>query len=353
MCFPPLSPCLQTVTELRKFLFDGLPVRGSIVRITDAWQSILARRAANTDTGPYPAPVRALLGEMVAAGVLMQSSIQFNGALVLQISGDGPVRLAVAEVQSNLALRATATLHGSVPVVADGSPGSAVLHALVNTQGQGRCVITLDPRDRRPDQQPYQGIVALVDAQGRPLPSLSAAIGHYMLRSEQLDTTLILAADDRCAAGLLLQRMPAKGIANLSAATESESDARDGLGVNEDFYRLATLAESLTREELLTLPLDTLLHRLFWQEKLLQLLDPATKGSVQPHFACTCSRERVATMLRSLGQIEVEDVLRERGQVEVGCDYCGAQYRFDTVDAAQIFTDSSRLPDIPAPASLH
>ncbi|MCV5736516.1 Hsp33 family molecular chaperone HslO, partial [Escherichia coli] len=83
-------------SELHKFLFDGLPVRGIIVRLTDAWQEILRRRE---QVGGYPEPVRRLLGEMAAASVLMQSNIKFNGALVLQILGDGPVRVAVAEAQ--------------------------------------------------------------------------------------------------------------------------------------------------------------------------------------------------------------------------------------------------------------
>ena len=71
------------MSELHKFLFDGLPVRGMIVRLTDAWKELLARRAGNTETGAYPAPVSELLGEMTAAAVLMQSNIKFNGALVL------------------------------------------------------------------------------------------------------------------------------------------------------------------------------------------------------------------------------------------------------------------------------
>ena len=148
------------MSELHKFLFDGQPVRGAIVRLTDAWTEMLRRRQANTTTGAYPVPVSELLGEMAAAGVLMQSGIKFNGALVLQIFGDGPVKLAVAEVQSDLSLRATATLQGAVPA-------DAVLGDLVNLQGGGRCAITLDPKDKFPGQQPYQGVVPLVDAQGR------------------------------------------------------------------------------------------------------------------------------------------------------------------------------------------
>ncbi len=124
------------MSELHKFIFDGLPVRGMLVRLTGSWQEILKRRQAG---GGYPAEVMQLLGEMTAAGALMQSNIKFNGALILQIFGDGPVKLAVAEVQPDLSLRATATVTGTV------DPGST-LSQLVNVSNQGRCAITLDPR---------------------------------------------------------------------------------------------------------------------------------------------------------------------------------------------------------------
>lgn len=328
------------MSELHKFLFDGLPVRGMMVRLTDAWQDILQRRASNTETGAYPAPVRELLGEMAAAAVLLQSNIKFNCALVLQIFGDGPVKVAVAEVHSNLALRATASVQGHV------SAGDT-LADLVNVQGQGRCAITLDPQDRLPGQQPYQGVVPLNDAQGSgSLGSLAQVLQQYMHQSEQLDTTLVLAANDQVAAGLLIQRMPTKGVDNLAGATESEADARDALGENEDYRRIAALAASLTRDELLALDVDTVLRRLFWEEKLLRFVPQ--EGESGPHFACTCSRERVQSMLRSLGREEVQSVVAERGSVEVGCDYCGAQYSFDPVDVAQLFTDASH----PAPGAM-
>lgn len=328
------------MSELHKFLFDGLPVRGMMVRLTDAWQDILQRRASNTETGAYPAPVRELLGEMAAAAVLLQSNIKFNGALVLQIFGDGPVKVAVAEVHSNLALRATASVQGHV------SAGDT-LADLVNVQGQGRCAITLDPQDRLPGQQPYQGVVPLNDAQSSgSLGSLAQVLQQYMHQSEQLDTTLVLAANDQVAAGLLIQRMPTKGVDNLAGATESEADARDALGENEDYRRIAALAASLTRDELLALDVDTVLRRLFWEEKLLRFVPQ--EGESGPHFACTCSRERVQSMLRSLGREEVQSVVAERGSVEVGCDYCGAQYSFDPVDVAQLFTDASH----PAPGAM-
>ena len=386
-----------------------MPVRGMLVRLTEAWTEILRVRASNSATGAYPAPVSELLGEMAAAGVLMQSNIKFNGALVLQIFGDGPVKLAVAEVQSDLSLRATATVNG--PVADD-----ARLSQMLNVAGGGRCAITLDPKDRHPGQQPYQGVVPLHGDHHEKLERLSDVLQHYMLQSEQLDTVLVLAANDTVAAGLLIQRMPLKGEGNLAAGlTHRENEDQigrnedynriahlassltreelltldvdtilvlganeqvaaglliqrmplkgegnlaaglthreneDQIGRNEDYNRIAHLAASLTREELLTLDVDTILRRLFWEEKLLRF-EPQ-QGDTGPRFACSCSRERVGNMLRSLGRDEIESILAERDDVEVGCEFCGQQYRFDAVDAAQIFV-SPMISQQPVPPAI-
>jgi molecular chaperone Hsp33 len=323
-----------TVSELHKFLFDGLPVRGAIVRLTDAWQEILQRRAVNTSTGPYPLPVQEMLGEMTAAGVLMQSNIKFNGALVFQISGDGPVKLAVTEVLTNLSVRSTVTMIGDLPA-------DATLTDMVNVHGKGRCAITLDPKDKQPGQQPYQGVVPLVDVDGQPLESIAAILQQYMRQSEQLDTVLVLAANDKVAAGLIVQRMPIKGEANLAAGAQNTEEV-DQIGLNEEYNRIAHLAASLTRDELLNLDVETILHRLFWEEKLLRFVPEDGEGG--PHFACTCSRERVGNMLRSLGQEESDSILEEQGIIEVGCEFCGQQYRFDAVDVAHLFTERGNDP---------
>jgi molecular chaperone Hsp33 len=322
------------VSEVHKFLFDGLPVRGLIVRLTDAWVEILQRRASNETTGAYPLPVRELLGEMTAAAVLMQSNIKFNGALVLQVFGDGPVKVAVAEVQHDLGLRATATVVGDLAA-------DARLSQMVNVHNKGRCAITLDPKSRFPGQQPYQGVVPLFGDQQEKLESLSDVLEHYMLQSEQLDTKLVLAANDQVAAGLLIQRLPVQGEGNLAGSLVSRAN-EDEIGRNEDYNRIAVLAASLKREELLTLDVDTILRRLFWEEKLLRF-EPQ-QGAQGPRFACTCSRERVSQMIRGLGREEADGIVAERGEIEVSCDFCGKQYRFDAVDAAQIFTQASDQP---------
>ena len=150
----------------------------------------------------------------------------------------------------------------------------------------------------------------------------------------------MLAANDQVAAGLMVQRMPQQGEANLAGASGPGAGG-DQNGHNEDYNRIAHLAASLTRDELLTLDVDTILRRLFWEEKLLHFAPQ--QGTAGPRFACTCSRERVRNMLRSLGTEEVEGILSERETVEVGCEFCGQQYRFDAVDAAQIFTGPAEL----------
>lgn len=314
------------MSELHKFVFAGLPVRGAIVRLDDAWQEVLGRRARGK-SGPWPQPVRELLGEMLAAGALMQASIKFNGALVLQIFGDGPVKVAVAEVQPDLALRATASVHGVLAPEAD-------LTAMVNVHGLGRCAITLDPRDRRPGQQPYQGVVSLADAQQRKTARLADALQHYMRQSEQLDTTLVLAADERVAAGLLIQRMPVEGALNLESHSLDELD--------EHYRRISTLAASLKPEELLTLDVETILRRLFWEEKLQRFAPLA--ADTAPRFACTCGRARVAGMIRGLGAAEAGEIIAERGSIEVDCEFCGAHYRFDQVDVGRVFTAAGDQP---------
>src|SRR4051812_41957752 len=229
------------MSELHKFLFDGLPVRGMVVRLTDAWQEILRRRRTDDQGSTWPWPVTRLLGEMAAASTLMQANIKFNGALVLQIFGEGPVKVAVAEVQHDLSLRVTAKVVGEVAA-------DAHLQDLVNVNGRGRCAVTLDPKEKLPGQQAYQGVVPLNASHGAGRPELADVLEHYMRQSEQLDTKLVLAADGDVAAGLLIQRLPAEGEANLKAMEPEEQ--------MEHFNRIATLAGSLTGKELLELDVE-------------------------------------------------------------------------------------------------
>jgi len=316
------------VSELHKFIFEGLPVRGMLVRLTDSWQEVLQRREkANNAFAP---PVRHLLGELAAAATLMQANIKFDGALVLQIHGDGPVKLAVAEVKDDLAFRVTAKVVGDV---AD----DATLESMVNLHGKGRCAITLDPQNKHPGQQPYQGVVPLHGDRREPLHKVSEVLEHYMLQSEQFDTKLILAANDEVAAGLLIQRLPVEGQGNLAGARNE-----DRIGLDEAYNRIALLAATLTSQELLTLSADTVLHRLFWEETL-RRFEPLA-GANGPRFACSCSRERVGSMLKSLGADEVDGIVVEQGRIEVACEFCGKQYHYDAVDVGELFTPAHKQP---------
>jgi molecular chaperone Hsp33 len=292
--------------RLLRFLFHGAPVRGELVRMSQSWRQMTAHHE-------YPAPVKQLLGEMVAAAALLASNIKFNGALVMQVHGDGPVKLLVVEVQPDLALRATAKV-GDEPIT-----DTATMRELINRAGRGRFAITLDPRDPKPGQQPYQGIVPL-DGE-----SMADVLETYMRQSEQLDTKLVLAADNDVSAGLLLQRLPDHG----GAQVITDEDAWD---------RATMLGGTLNRDELLRLAPEVLVRRLYGQEQL----DP--QATLAPRFACHCSRERIGRMLISLGRPEVDSIIEEMQTVTVTCDFCNRKYSFDAVDVTQLFTRGDTEP---------
>ncbi|KQV40866.1 Hsp33 family molecular chaperone HslO [Massilia sp. Root335] len=305
---------------LQKFIFDNAAVRGELVEISNAWREIQSRHA-------YPKAVRALLGEMVAAAALLSANLKFNGSIVMQIHGDGLVKLLVVECDANLRLRATAKLRDGAEV-----PDDATVVQLLNQHGRGRFVITLDPQDKVPGQQPYQGVVPLVGE------DIATVIENYMLRSEQMDTKLWLAADENVARGLLLQKLPRNSAVEGQVKQASEEEDL------ETWTRAVMLGQTLKQEELLTADVETLLKRLFWEETI-RVFDP-----LHPEFHCTCSREKVANMLKMLGQQEVESALHDLGELGINCDFCGKHYGFDAVDCAQLFA-SDTTADAVAPAS--
>lgn len=287
---------------LQRFIFENTAVRGELVEISDTWRQVQARRE-------YPAPVKKLLGEMLAAAALLSANLKFNGMIVMQMHGDGPVKLLVVECDSELHLRATAKLAPDAVINSNAS-----LTQLVNAHGHGRFVITLDPKDRMPGQQPYQGIVPL-DGE-----SVATVIENYMLRSEQLESKLWLAADSSVSRGLLLQKLPKEGGTGTHAADELET-----------WNRTVMLASTLKDDELLSTDINTLMHRLFWEETI-RVFDPD-----HPTFQCSCTREKVGNMLKMLGKPEIESALVDLGQLSINCDFCGQHYEFDAVDCAQLF----------------
>ncbi len=286
---------------LQRFMFDSSPVRGELVEISDAWQQVQARRT-------YPAAVTTVLGEMMAAAALLSANLKFNGSLIMQVHGDGPVLLLVVECDSALRLRATAKLAADAEIA-----DNASLRELVNLHGHGRFAITLDPADKLPGQQAYQGIVSLDG------DSVAGVIENYMLRSEQLDTKLWLAADTQVARGLLLQKLPDEG-----GTPSPQAD-------NERWDHVVTLASTLRSEEMLSVDIMTLLNRLYWEETV-RLFEPRPLS-----FHCGCSREKVGNMLKMLGREEIDDALADLGGLDIDCDFCGQKYAFDAVDCAQLF----------------
>ncbi|HZP93893.1 MAG TPA: Hsp33 family molecular chaperone HslO [Burkholderiales bacterium] len=273
--------------SLQRFILESTPVRGEIVHLDATWRAVLERR-------DYPAPLQRLLGEMMAAGALLSATLKFDGALLMQMQGKGPVRLLVVEVTSEQTMRATAKWDGDI----HGEDLKSLL-------GGGNFVIAIVPNDGK---QTYQGVVAL---EGR---SVSEVLEHYMAKSEQLETRLWLASDSRQAAGLMLQKMP--------AAATADADA---------WNRAVRLAETVTEQELLRLPAQDIVRRLYHEEDV-RVFDARPVA-----FRCSCTRERVTAMLRMLGREEVQSILSERGKVDVECEFCGRKYSFDAVDAEQVF----------------
>ncbi|MDW5416076.1 Hsp33 family molecular chaperone HslO [Iodobacter sp. CM08] len=273
--------------SLERFLFDGLPVRGEIVQLDATYKEVLTRH-------PYPPVLQKRIGELMAAAALLTATIKLDGTLVMQLRGNGPLKMLVVECTSEMTMRATARWEGLIA-------NDATLAELI---GQGQFSIMIDPQDG----ETYQGIVGFEKGQ-----SVAQIIETYMQRSEQLDTKLWLAADGETSGGLLIQKLP------------------DGHGDDDGWDRVNALSQTIQDEELLNLPLRETLYRLYNEEKV-RIFDP-----VSPSFACTCSRERVGGMLKMLGKEEIEGLLAEQGHVDVGCEFCNEKYQFDQVDVTQLF----------------
>ncbi len=285
--------------RLTRFLLGNGEVRGQIVKLEASWQEIAAR---------HPQALGLIcLGELSAAANLLAASLKFDGDLILQIHGHGAIKLMVVECRPEGQFRATLKLSEKIKALANAS-----LTDLVNQEGKGRFIVTLEPSKTSINQQPYQGIVPF---EGH---TVAEVLENYVERSEQVPSRLYLAANAHCAVGMLLQKMPGEG----GTAGSQDADA---------WPRNQTLARTLKPEELLSDAPEALLHKLFWQENL-QILDQREVG-----FSCTCSREKVSAMLKMLGREEVESILAEQGEIKTQCDFCNTEYRFDPVDAAAVF----------------
>ncbi|MVW77844.1 Hsp33 family molecular chaperone HslO [Bordetella sp. 02P26C-1] len=295
--------------QLKKFLFEDRSVRVQAVRLHETWLHAQEHH-------DYPPAIQRLLGELMAAAALLAANIKFEGSLVLQIQGTGPVALLVVECQSDLGMRATVKIREGQEVPPDGT-----MQSLLNTNNEGRFIVVLDPRRKVPGQQAYQGIVPLEG------DTVAEALQHYMKASEQLDTRLWLQADGQHAAGLLIQRLPDHGG---TAASESGANTLE---------HAIVMAETIKPDELLNSDIDTIIHRLYWEDTMIGF-EPS-----QVRWHCPCTRERVGNMLRTLGEQEVNEILAEQGSVQITCDFCGKPYAFDPVDCSGLFTDSRPMPE--------
>ena len=270
---------------LQRFLFEDNAVRGELVHLDATYRAI-------RDSHDYPPPVRALLGETLAASALLSGSIKAHDSLIVQIQASGPVHLAVAQCTSQRSLRGLARWTGAV------EPGG-----LQTLCGTGTLAITIDPGR---GQERYQGLVALSGE------SVAQAIETYFEQSEQLPTRLWLACDGERAAGLLVQSLPGQ---------RADPDA---------WNRIQLLAATVRPGELLDSSLDELRRTLFPEEDV-RVFDPQ-----RTTYHCTCARETIGTVLASLGRAELEEALDELGELTVTCEFCNRRYVFDRVDVEAV-----------------
>ncbi|MDU8459525.1 MULTISPECIES: Hsp33 family molecular chaperone HslO [Pseudomonas syringae group] len=277
----------------QRFIFDESDVRGELVALERSYAEVLAKH-------PYPEPVAQLLGELMAAAALLVGTLKFDGLLILQARSSGAVPLLMVECSSERELRGIARYDESLI-----NPGAG----LQDMMPDGSLALTVDPRQG----QRYQGIVALDGV------DLSESLSNYFVMSEQLGSRFWLKADSHRARGLLLQQLPAAQI--------TDAEERDA-----NWEHVITLANTLTAEEMLSLDNQTILHRLFHE-------DPVRLFDIQPIcFRCSCSRERSANALVSLGLEDAQQlVIEHNGTIEIDCQFCNERYLFDATDVAQLF----------------
>jgi molecular chaperone Hsp33 len=298
--------------EVRRFIVENRPVRGHWVRLEGAWRELRAHR-------DYPEPVRELLGQAVAASVLLAATLKFHGQLTLQLQGNGAVSLLVAQCTHDYRLRAVARFDDDAVAAlsADGAFGEAgdasdsIFRRLVGTEGRIAVTVEADERNTR-----YQGIVPLTG------DSLAGSLEAYFARSEQLPTRVLLAADGERGAGVLVQKLPE------DAATDEEQ-------MREIWEQAERGIERLSADDLLQCPVEELLGRGFSAQ------DMRLFRGAPVQFECRCSHGRVTSLLKALGPEEVRDVLREQGSVTVTCEFCHRPYRFDAGDVEALFEDGA------------
>lgn len=290
--------------EVRRFIFEDRPVRGHWVHLEQSWRELRAHAS-------YPAPVSELLGEAVAASLLLAATLKFRGTLTFQLQGNGAVPLLVAQCTHDFRLRAVARFEEEpLRLAAELAAGPARFRALVGTQGRITVTIEAEEGGAR-----YQGVVPLGG------DSLAESLEAYFAASEQLPTTVALAADAARVGGLLVQRLP-----GAAQAEDAEVDAA--------WTEAARDMQRIVPEELLAAQVEATLLKGF-PTQVLRLF----RGS-PVRFECRCNLDRVFGVLKALGAGEVRDVLREQGAVTVTCEFCQRPYRFDAIDIEALFADT-------------
>ena len=291
---------------LHRFLFERYPIRGHIEHLDASWRALLEHR-------DYPPAIRDTLGEAVAASVLLAATLKFDGTLSLQLKGQGPMHLMLAQCSSELGVRAVARYSEAHEA-----------HDLAALSGEGSLTVTLENEDL---SQRYQGVVPLSGER------LADCLREYFESSEQLPTRLWLHATEKGASGLLLQRLSDDSVRERTNINRPvELPERDQ--IDDAWRRVQLLGDTLRGEELQTLSDREILRRLFAED------DVRLFESSPVYFRCRCSRERVIGMLRSLGAEEIRSILAERGEVDVRCDFCNRAYRFDSVDVEKLFASA-------------
>jgi len=284
-------------STIQRFLFDGLDIRGAIVRLDDCWQQMQADR-------DYQPTVAQLLGETAAVTALIAGQLKQPGRLTLQLRGNGPIQLLVMDCNEQLQMRGMAR---SNPVVLP-----APVPELLGAHQGGQLMMSLDLPTAR---QPYQSYVPMVGE------SIAEIFEHYLEQSEQQPSRLFATANSKAAVCLFLQKMP-----------QADNHDQDG------WSRISQLAATVKPTELLELDAETLLGRLFHEEIEARGLRVYDAQTVVYH--CPEDREKVADMIRSLGKADAETILAEHGEILIRDDICNRDYRFSAADVAQLFADS-------------
>lgn len=282
---------MKKTDRIIRFLIDGTPIRGQLVTLDNSWQKCFQQSAADPQ-------VKMLLGQALSATALLASTLKIDGNITLQIRGNGAIHLLVAQATSERSIR------GIIRQSAEIDKPQA---QLTETFGTDKIVITID--NGKGNQ--HQGIVPLSGTK------IAHALQAYFEHSEQLPTQLWLASNKSSACGLLLQKLPA--------------DSNPQFEDSDSWNRVTQLASTITDQELLELDQQEILHRLFHEESL-RVFDAETM-----RFACSCSREKTAGMIKSLGQNEAEDIIAQQGKIDVNCEFCDTLYQFDPVDVKQLF----------------